>query len=427
MHRTDRHFPRRLVAVFALVTGVALLPSESAAFSIYARSLVGADRAPSVKVSTSIPHSELVFLRTEGVYQASYRVYIRIISAGGKKLLDTAVENETVVVEDYQQTRSHKRTSNLSRRFQLPPGDYIVECTAQIKDTHLLYSKQAQVTVPNVAEAGVGLGRPRLYAAPIDGSHKGDVLVRSREGSDLRPKESPTFADLHTRPAFEFDVFLQQEFGDSVPCQVTYEVTNRAKSQVLYGRATVKLSGSTDRFVIPVNVDDWEPGPYSFHVKVALADPPRATTSHLSFDLGFTRSMLTRYFDRTLEVLSLIGERDEIEELKNAPEGERGTLWLEFWQRRDPTPGTEENEALIEHFRRLGYVEEHFSMAGPGWSSDRGRIYIEHGEPDEIETRSDPYLQGSYLIWRYYTGNRTFVFYDRFGLGEYRLSQTSAF
>ncbi|MEE9271115.1 MAG: GWxTD domain-containing protein, partial [Candidatus Krumholzibacteria bacterium] len=61
------------------------------------------------------------------------------------------------------------------------------------------------------------------------------------------------------------------------------------------------------------------------------------------------------------------------------------------------------------------------------WSSDRGRIYIKHGEPDEIEVRSDPYLQGSYLIWRYYQDNKTFVFFDRFGLGEYRLTQTSAF
>ena len=62
-----------------------------------------------------------------------------------------------------------------------------------------------------------------------------------------------------------------------------------------------------------------------------------------------------------------------------------------------------------------------------GWRSDRGRIYVKHGEPDEVEVRSDPYIQGTYLIWRYYQNNMTFVFHDRFGLGEYRLTQTRAF
>ena len=39
----------------------------------------------------------------------------------------------------------------------------------------------------------------------------------------------------------------------------------------------------------------------------------------------------------------------------------------------------------------------------------------------------DPYVQGEYLVWRYYEKNLTFVFYDRFGLGEYRLSNSSTF
>ncbi len=426
MYRIEKRFRGCFFWALAALTVVAG-PSDSAGFSLYARSLVTADRRSSVKVSASIPNSELVFLRVDGAYQAKYRVYIRVIEAKRKKLVDTAVVNETVIVDDYQQTRSHKRASNLSRSFELAPGDYVVQCTIQIKATHLVYSKETEVNVPDLAEAGVGLSKPRLFAAPIGDYYSEDVLTRTRNDWTLEQKESGSFAELDKQPAFEFDVYLETRFGDSVACDVAYEIIAQDKSQVLYGKKKVVLSGSEDRFIIPVNVDDWDPGAYRFHVKVALLDPPRATTSMLDFDLGFTRSMLTRHFENTLEVLSLIARRGEIEELKEASASERGRLWFEFWQRRDPSPGTEENEALDEYFRKLAYVEEHFSSAGTGWSSDRGRIYIKHGEPDEIEVRSDPYLQGSYLIWRYYQNNQTFVFFDRFGLGEYRLTQTSAF
>ena len=56
-----------------------------------------------------------------------------------------------------------------------------------------------------------------------------------------------------------------------------------------------------------------------------------------------------------------------------------------FWLRRDPTPGTAENEYKEEHYRRLAYANEHFASSVPGWKTDRGRIYIVYGAPDEIE------------------------------------------
>ena len=61
----------------------------------------------------------------------------------------------------------------------------------------------------------------------------------------------------------------------------------------------------------------------------------------------------------------------------------------QFWLRRDPTPGTPKNEAREEHYRRLAYANQHFaSTAMPGWSTDRGRVYITYGPPDEIESHS---------------------------------------
>jgi len=65
---------------------------------------------------------------------------------------------------------------------------------------------------------------------------------------------------------------------------------------------------------------------------------------------------------------------------------ERDQFIEAFWQRRDPTPDTIENEFKEEHYRRMAYANEHFAAGIPGWKSDRGRIYVMYGPADEIES-----------------------------------------
>ncbi len=77
-------------------------------------------------------------------------------------------------------------------------------------------------------------------------------------------------------------------------------------------------------------------------------------------------------------------ERAAFKQLSN--DEERDNFIEAFWQRRDPTPDTEENEYKEEHYRRIAYSNEHFAAGIPGWKSDRGRIYIMYGPPDEIDS-----------------------------------------
>jgi GWxTD domain-containing protein len=77
-------------------------------------------------------------------------------------------------------------------------------------------------------------------------------------------------------------------------------------------------------------------------------------------------------------------ERAAFKQLSN--DEERDNFIEAFWQRRDPTPDTEENEYKEEHYRRIAYANEHFAAGIPGWKSDRGRIYIMYGAADEIDS-----------------------------------------
>jgi GWxTD domain-containing protein len=78
---------------------------------------------------------------------------------------------------------------------------------------------------------------------------------------------------------------------------------------------------------------------------------------------------------------------EELSAFKQLSNDEERDQFIEaFWQRRDPTPDTVENEFKEEHYRRIAYANEHFASGVQGWRTDRGRIYVVFGPPDTIDS-----------------------------------------
>jgi len=100
------------------------------------------------------------------------------------------------------------------------------------------------------------------------------------------------------------------------------------------------------------------------------------------------KTELTKQYKKWLDedVVWIISdeERAAFKQLSN--DEERDQFIEAFWQRRDPTPDTEENEYKEEHYQRIAYANEHFAAGIPGWKTDRGRIYIMYGKADEVES-----------------------------------------
>src|ERR1035437_726472 len=88
------------------------------------------------------------------------------------------------------------------------------------------------------------------------------------------------------------------------------------------------------------------------------------------------------------EVPYIISNEERAAFLQLQTNEEREQFIEAFWQRRDPTPDTVENEFKEEHYRRIAYSNEHFASGIPGWKTDRGRMYIMWGPPDEIESQT---------------------------------------
>src|SRR5216684_672350 len=86
------------------------------------------------------------------------------------------------------------------------------------------------------------------------------------------------------------------------------------------------------------------------------------------------------------DVRWIISDEEKKAFMQLSNEEEREQFIEAFWDRRNPNPDSEDNEFKDEHYRRIEYANEHYAAGMPGWMTDRGRIYIVYGPPDEIES-----------------------------------------
>jgi len=147
---------------------------------------------------------------------------------------------------------------------------------------------------------------------------------------------------------------------------------------------------------------------------------------------------LKKWLDEDVAYIITDEERAAFKRLST--DEEREQFIEQFWLRRDPTPDTVENEFKEEHYERIAYANERYASGKPGWKTDRGRIYIIHGKPDEIQshpsggTYDRPFNEGGgttstypFEIWTYrwiegLGNNVELEFVDKTLTGEYRLT-----
>jgi GWxTD domain-containing protein len=148
-----------------------------------------------------------------------------------------------------------------------------------------------------------------------------------------------------------------------------------------------------------------------------------------------------RWMDEDVRWIITDEERNTFKALKT--DDEREQFIEQFWLRRDPDPDTDSNEYREEYYQRIAYANEHFTSGIPGWKTDRGRMYIMFGPPDEKESHPSggsydrPTWEGGgststypFEIWwyRYIEGVGSDVeveFVDPSGSGEYRIARNA--
>ena len=133
------------------------------------------------------------------------------------------------------------------------------------------------------------------------------------------------------------------------------------------------------------------------------------------------------------DVVYIIEDAERAAFAKLTTDAERDQFIKQFWERRNPTPGSSKNAFKDEHYRRIAYANEHLSTTsgGPGWRTDRGHIFILYGPPDEIDSHPKEGQKPGIEVWLYrhiegVGDNDTITFLDHTGQKDYQLSPGNA-
>jgi len=362
------------------------------------------DGRPALGVSVSLPYDQLSWLRTSRGYAAAAEFTVVFEPRRGAAQVGD-VWDRSLLVPDFRSTVS-TAISNLERRtFDVPPGTYRVRVGVRDLNTEQASGVEDQIDVPDYSRVPLGLADLEL-----------GVL---EPGGVFRPVPTRRYGVNVSRLASRVALFDRQPGDWPRSYSLRYRIVDESGKAVAEGMRPVSLDHSPQSVLVAPDSLGLFLGGYVFEVE--LGEGRSKWRVERSFEVEESGPPRGPEFERMLEPLSYIAETREIEALRKLAPAEQAAGWNEFWRRRDPTPETPRNEAMLEFFRRVRYSERHFQTIGPGWRSDMGRIYIKYGEADQIESRPSSSSGPPLEIWYYNRPYRRFVFVDREGFGRYVL------
>jgi len=151
--------------------------------------------------------------------------------------------------------------------------------------------------------------------------------------------------------------------------------------------ACVSLSIVIGLFAVAQQTDQSQPQKSSTAPQRETISRPLSEREKKRRDEKLRKELETPYRKWLNEDVAYIITDEERAAFKRLQTDEEREQFIEqFWLRRDPTPDTVENEFKEEHYRRIAYANEHYASGIPGWKTDRGRIYITYGPPDENDS-----------------------------------------
>lgn len=365
----------------------------------------------------------LVWLPKGDVYTGKYEVIIRVKDKKGRQV-DSFTRTRDVVTSDEARTRSRTDFRTNQVNFLLDPGKYKVEFILRDKNSAVALSRELEFKLKTFVAKKPRLSDVEFLRTAAEGTGdssvfaKGDLIVVPSVTRDYISRADDN------RLLYYLEVYRGSDSTNSVFVETT--VRRRWGSMVYRDSMTIDLTSAVMRQLREMSMDSLAPGDYELELTLRGRRNKKIDKRMTGFSIAWTQDALLRHdYSSTLDLIALIAESHEVKELRKLKTYQERLDGLnEFWQRHDPTPGSVENEIKREFFRRVRLANRSFMfMRRPGWRTDRGRIYIKHGEPDEINDYPFSPNSHPYQEWHYYQGGRyrKFTFLDENEDGDYRL------
>jgi len=409
--------PAALLAVLLLVAATparaldlpTLRSEQSPVFSADLSVSVDPDGTPGISLTVNLAYPELQWLKTPDGYAARFEITAIFQPVHGARQYGDAW-NRQARVSTFEQTTGYAQTISERRTFHLPTGRYRVRVRLHDLNSDTESAASDRLDVPDYSK--VPLTIADLELGVVDSTGRFEPAPERRYGFDS------------DRLAARVSIVDRRDGGWPRSYALRYHVLGEGGDDLQRGTRTVSLARPGDTAIVRPDSASWFVGSYTFAVE--LEDGKSHWRSERLFEVEESGPPRGAEYRRMLEPLGYIAQSSEIDALSRAVEPQQAAAWDTFWKRRDPTPDTARNEALIEFLRRVRYAEQHFQHFGPGWRSDMGRIYIKFGPPDQVESRPATLQSPPLEVWYYSTPNRQFVFADREGFGRFVLVSPGA-
>jgi GWxTD domain-containing protein len=440
-----------LVATAVLLGGVQAPSTTERGVAVgVVRSYRGESRTQ-VDAFLQVPYNWIASTQDNRGGMLSYQVSVQVTDSTGLTLVNESWQNHAD-----GRLRGTDASGVEVFHFSLAPGRY--QLAVEVKDSISGQAASSAIQLQGFASpppASDLLLSPQIRMATGSDSvpqaaevRWGPMVVTAAAELELTALRSTAFYLLEAysvEPATgTLEMIVRDSAGKTVVRTAPNSIQVAAGGGVLHGR--LDLAG------LP-------PGPYTMKALVDLGHGPiERSANFLMHGVGETlEKEVARQGAARVTDEGYFGEmnRDSVEAaeapLESIAESEELAGWdkslslaakrrflARFWTARDPTTGTPRNEAREDFYRKVDFANREYREAGrggpAGWRSDRGRIFLRNGPPDDVKQQGahgeGGRLQSRALaweVWRYTSSgkDRFYIFVDRTGLGTFKLVRSN--
>jgi GWxTD domain-containing protein len=344
---------------------------------------------------------------TDDRYRANYTVSISMTRVGQPPV--TAQSTESVVVGAFRETERTDESLLFQEILDLAPGRY--RATLSIRDVSSQRGivEELDLDVPDFSR--------RALSAPVPVNR---IIPRNSRDSLpfilARPRAVAALGQDSTIPMY---------LESANPADTVLGLLARTETGRVLWQDTVRLNAHPTMAsgIMQVPVTRLGIGVS----QVTLVGHDGVDSVGVYVFVGFGDDLPIARFEDMLQFLRYFARPSRLQALREAPEDQRPAAWMAFMRETDSIPATPVNEDLRAYFARLARANARFREDGvAGWNSDRGRVLIVLGEPDQIiEPTFTDLSRTRQQVWEYRGRAIQLQFYDQTGAGRWRLTPAS--
>ena len=357
-----------------------------------------------VEILWEVPYAELMFRKESRRYRAVYD-FRAVLTSGGRQVAGEVWERRVRALS-LEETRSNSLYSTGRKKVPVPPGRY--EIRLSVAD------RLASTTSEAEGDLDARLDPDRIGLSDLRFLRYTEEGFVSNPGRQIPVGDDGHFVRVTLRPRADLvGTFL-----------IRWRIDATTGGRVAESDTTVVLAGEKHSLEIPLPAEKLHVGEHTLTVEVEGDGTGKVERRKTTLQAKLTPRWFEAHREEALEVLeTIVGSEDEIRPLETASDEEWPDRLDGFWKRRDPDPGTEENEFRTAVQLRMETSATLFQepFRKPGWRTDRGKILLRHGPPDRRTVRPGDIDAPASEVWEYDAPRRVFHFIDEMGSGEFWL------